>query len=200
MTQMIFCIDLDGCLSDFNRGFGDLLRRRGHQIPMGEMPCWDWPRQFGVSAQEEGAAWREVNTSPDFWVKLPPLITAAGDIDAIRHAVSNGHWIYFTTQRTGETAKQQSERWLYELGIHNPTVLITSHKATIATALGATALLDDKPQNLYTGANLQTFLMSASYNSNFIPPPKNRGEFHPQNYKPTRVFYIREMLELLKAI
>lgn len=69
-------------------------------------------------------------------------------MEDLREARTRGHEIYFITHRFGLAAKLQTEEWLKEQGMTNPTVLIAEKKAQVVEGLQLDVFVDDKPSNV----------------------------------------------------
>jgi 5' nucleotidase, deoxy (Pyrimidine), cytosolic type C protein (NT5C) len=169
-------IDIDGCLANFNKAYGNLLIQvTGVNLLPSEWDShpdfpgvWDWDSAVGYSTQDIQAAWTKIVTSPRFWESLEPLDNAKDTVKALNRLGKKGAEIYFLTHRMGLRSKVQTERWLYNLGMDYPTVILTGNKAPIAQNLGLTFFVDDKVENVNAVAiawpKAQTFVVDRLYN------------------------------------
>lgn len=151
MKRVIGC-DVDGILADFNTGFIDLIVAiAGRDLfpprPF-DIPCWDYPQEYGYTAEEVAAVWAHIQVSATFWASLAPYPDAEEMIRYLRAAVQAMDDVYFVTSRPGLTAKLQTERWLRKLGFGSPTVLISSNKGYVARALSFDVYIDDRWENV----------------------------------------------------
>lgn len=148
-------IDLDGVCADFTTGMSQALHATTGRLllePGSEPDVWAWPEAVGYTPAEVRGVWLSISASPLFWRALSPL---PGVTDALRRLDTWAHdaparSVYFLTSRVGIYAKQQTESWLREQGVRNPTVLLAdgSRKSLLADGLSLTALIDDCPENL----------------------------------------------------
>jgi uncharacterized HAD superfamily protein len=163
--------DMDGVLADWN---GPMLKALNAQcntayaFDPGGPKVWDWPQdQFGFTDDEVHEVWRKRihPATSTFWQECPPLEQDLMDRVA---QLQFQHELYFITQRSGESAKLQTERWLNKLGIIYPTVLISAAKMRACRALNLDIYIDDKPENLivfpHNAALTRRYLRAAPYN------------------------------------
>ena len=100
----------------------------------------------GLSPRQENAIWREIRSTPDFWMTLEPL--EAGSVRRLQELATRCKWhICFLTQRpftAGDTVQRQTQRWLVEQGFMLPTVIVhQGSRGRVAGALGFDVLVDD---------------------------------------------------------
>lgn len=146
----ILVADLDGAIVDFNSGYAKLLNKiQGNKLvdPLSDshLTEWDWDVKAGFDVNTIAKAWVEISNSGVFWQHLFPYSTAYDDFKALQQF--NGD-TYFCTKRPGFTAKRETEQWLRGHGFSNPTVVICEDKQSFCKAVGATMIVDDKPENL----------------------------------------------------
>jgi 5'(3')-deoxyribonucleotidase len=142
--------DIDGCLANFTQGYADLIRTTsGRDLLTPEMianpPCWNWDIAVGYTKEEVGAAWGRIKADPYFWRNLRPL---DGEVFHTIEELAWTHDIYFLTHRMGYKAKSQTEYWLDNWGVENPTVLLAGDKLPVLRALEVDLFIDDKPDTL----------------------------------------------------
>lgn len=178
---MVIGLDLDGCIADFNSDYAKrLIKVTGEdRLPVGwksnqdHITTWDWDLFHGYTKDEIAATWKSIKADTLFWQKLKPL---PGVVEAMArlNAVSREHNLYFLTNRLGVGCKQQSEKFLYNLGINYPTVMITSTKLPVIKALNISFFIDDKLEtmnevvadgtNNHTIGDKHFYLLDAPYN------------------------------------
>lgn len=145
--------DVDGVLADFSTAFvQQYLRVTGKNLfqpgDAEDAPCWNGDLYRGYTKEEASQVWAAVIASPDFWLNLPAL-SGADTVAMVIADLERRHDIYFVTSRVGETAKKQTEKWLYHmLGTPKPTVLISSQKGFCAAALKLDVYIDDNYHNV----------------------------------------------------
>ena len=146
---MIIGCDIDGVLANFNQSYIELLTKQtGIIFPYlsDTYPdVWDYDKAAGCTRQQLNTAWRTIK-SRTFWK----------DLEAYPGAVEFLAWlssrqdddVYFITSRPGDRAKEQTEKWLKRHGFFgSPTVLISSQKGAICSALNVNYYIDDKMEN-----------------------------------------------------
>ena len=152
--------DVDGVLADFNTGFAALLHYLTGRSTINTFSTWTWPEDAGFTAEEISKAWDEVNRSSQWWLSRYPL---PGTEEFLRRLAE--HDAYFITDRTGSTAKQQTEKWLIRLGVSCPTVLISGAKAILTIGLRLDLFVEDKFQNAEEiGLVARSYLLDRPYN------------------------------------
>ena len=168
---MIFAVDLDGVLADFNVAFVKLLIRYGADRTLFRPGDPEWPDRWAWYDQATPSAvlgaWGEAQNSQMFWRYLFPYPTAKKDFQTLNTARDQGHDIYFLTTRPGKTAKRETEEWIYWQGFCKPTVIITKDgtKHLVTESIQADMIVDDKPANLYGHhEGCKRFLIDRPYN------------------------------------
>ena len=182
-------IDMDGVLANFNFAYAALLeqvsgQRLFHEGYRGDPnwpATWNYARDAGYEDYEHEAWQRILSPATKFWESLDALPGIGQTIHTLDQ-LSQTHDVYFITTRPGPDAKQQTEEWLMEQGMFNPTVLIsTGNKLPLIQGLGLDAFIDDKPENVqhlskperqtdgvwlteWTPVCKQTFIVDAPYN------------------------------------
>lgn len=143
--------DVDGVLTDFVAGFTNLLAACAVELKAppfvphtnAEQQSWDFDAQPDVLA----LAWQIVRDTY-FWQKLKPLI-GLREFYLINELRAD-YDVYFLTSRPGKRAKQQTERWLKNYGVNNPTVIVVSSptdKLDVLSGLDPVDfLIEDHPQ------------------------------------------------------
>lgn len=163
-------IDLDGCCSDFVAKFRQYsVGMFGKPTPdVGPPTGWDFPN-WGLSKEEFGLVWKQINATKNFWEHLGKCKGTENLADAARD-----YTIYFITKRDptlGHTVEVQSCNWLkknYE--IEYPQVIVAENKGLLASALELFAFIDDKPENCKSVQQMaptckhSTYIRDASYN------------------------------------
>jgi uncharacterized HAD superfamily protein len=157
---MIIAVDIDGCLSNFTDSYTRLIHEEtGIQLPKAsdEWPTtWYFDREAFEKAgydkikarMIEGHIWDRIKKNETFWVKLQPLPLAQVTVTRLNDLAREGHDIYYLTHRMGIKAKLQTERWLYNLGMNFPAVIMSGNKVPILKSIGAEIFIDDKPDTI----------------------------------------------------
>lgn len=144
----------DGCLCNFTDRYARLLSNEtGIQFPKASSewpPVWYWERDLGVTQEQERTVWERdiLARGTNFWLKLKPIEGAGGVIRRLNELTRVGNGVYFLTNRMGDKAKLQTERWLFERGMDYPTVLLSGDKVPLIKALGIEFFIDDKPDTV----------------------------------------------------
>lgn len=144
-------LDLDGVLAQFIPAYRTLL----WQLQPGEPPTvtgdpreWHFEGGEGFTSETVRRAWDRIIRFPTWWEFLAPYPDARIFIRSLaRLPVAP---VFVTTRPQDEHGETQAvtERWVHRhLGVTWP-VVITDDKAREAQALGLSALVDDRPENL----------------------------------------------------
>ena len=142
--------DLDGVLAHFAIAFHQrLVDAHGDRCPKdydpSQPPCWEWPRHFGYTQEEERACWDEVWDSRTFWQHLEVMPGEERTIHQLNALhVHDGHEIHFITHRRGRAVQYQSAWFLTNAGFRHPSVIIAGDKYPIINALKLDAYIDDR--------------------------------------------------------
>jgi hypothetical protein len=158
--------DLDGTLADLQ---GALAREAAAlfpeidpaSLPRSTSPTGDRPAseeasdQTGLSlssltASQQRELWDVVCTRANFWETLNEI--EPGALARLYSLSSLRRWdVIFLTSRpetSGDSAQQQSHRWLMANGFLTPSVFVVhSSRGKIANALELDMLVDDRPEN-----------------------------------------------------
>ncbi len=103
-------------------------------------------RDARLSPRRRDRVWKEIRSTPDFWLTLDPVDPA---VVARLHerAVARGWETFFVTQRpatAGDTVQRQTQRWLVEQGFALPSVVVhDGSRGRLAAALELDFLVDD---------------------------------------------------------
>ena len=161
--RKVIQIDIDGVLAYFSYGFYELC----NVLPpkCGYPSKWDiWD---GISKKQSQDAWSKINQSCSFW-RFLPLLCMPGEMRRIEQLSADNDVYFVTSRRPGINTKKQTIDWFLENGISWPTVILSSHKGEIATAIGANYSLDDKAGNAvmisYMSKKCKSFLITRPYN------------------------------------
>ncbi|MDD5366961.1 MAG: hypothetical protein PHR30_16615 [Gallionellaceae bacterium] len=137
-------LDIDGVLADFVSAFVETIEAEtGLRIPV-PPTSWDWHRHW-LSDEQDARVWHHIEENAGFWCNIASDASVGPARWAQLADMEWGHDLYFLTYRPGRVAKWQTEHWLREHGLWNPTVLITEHKGRVAKALGLDCYIDDRP-------------------------------------------------------
>lgn len=148
-------IDVDGVLANFQPAYiSTIIAVTGRDLfpgPFGtfDIVTWNYPETYGYTTDEMAQVWNEIKEDPSFWKNLAAYPDVQEFRATIADLLNNGHDVYFITNRPGNSAKLQSETWLYNylLLIEWPTVLISAEKGECCHALNLTHYIDDNNEN-----------------------------------------------------
>jgi len=103
-----------------------------------------------LSARQQRELWKAVCARTNFWETLDEI--EPGAIARLFRLVTNRRWeLIFLTSRPeteGDTAQQQSHRWLIARGYTSPSVFVVhGSRGKIASSLQLDVLVDDRPEN-----------------------------------------------------
>ena len=166
---MIVGVDVDGVVAAFNPGYIALVKEMtGVELPPESdtyPDTWYYPQAAGVTKEQDKELWKHIRFSKDFWFNLKPYPDAVGVLVRLKWL---GADIYFVTQRVGDAAKRQTERWLHKSGFPEPTVLVTGSKGAVCKALSITHYIDDKIENCEdvrdTSPNTKGYMLKRPWN------------------------------------
>ena len=177
---MVIATDLDGCLSDFNSPYANLLIKAAggstRSLPSSwqtdpTFPAvWDYEGHYGFLPEERKMALGEIAVSRKFWQDLPTMEEAGDVIKCLNQLATENHQVYFITHRDlGLNVKIQSEIWLQRQGMLNPTVILCAaeRKADVLGDIGDNLYIDDKWQTVADcqERGVNTYLKLAPYNA-----------------------------------
>lgn len=161
--------DLDGTLADLQ---GALAREAltlfpdvdPESLPRSASPESEPPSSPGAAQDQDNAGvsisalaphkqrmlWAEVCARTNFWETLDEI--EPGALGRLYDLASVGGWeVIFLTSRpetAGDTAQNQSHRWLTARGFLTPSVFVVhGSRGKIAEALALDMLVDDRPEN-----------------------------------------------------
>src|SRR3990167_4806743 len=146
-------VDLDGCIANFNLAYGKRLAEANGKdlLPEGwkDKPevfvTWNWDSWYGYSSEIQNLVWRrDIINNPTFWGTLKPLDGAVETIKKLNFMSKAGIEVSFITHRMGLMVKTQTEKWLYDVGIDYPTVIIAEDKIPVIRAMKLNFYVDDK--------------------------------------------------------
>lgn len=199
---MILALDIDGVLANFNlhcaKKFIEITKEdrfpeNWYMHPERLCPVWDWWFHWGYTEKQRKAVFAKMEkANPPFWYDLPIMPLVKDSLFCLnRRAMYHGDQVYFLTHRLGDTAKIQTERWLYQYGLAYPTVLIVAadKKYTVLDALGADVFIDDKLETVRSaiGHAKRVYLQDAPHNQ--LPTAEEN------NARYTRIKTVQHMLE-----
>jgi hypothetical protein len=171
--------DLDGVLADFASAYRDVeagLFGVDPVAPAAE-PAEEEEQQNAAAAEpsqpsrdrsRRDAIWRQIQSTPDFWLSLQPTDPFA--VRRIHHLMLRHRWeVFFITQRPatqGDTVQRQTQRWLVAQGFDLPSVLVISgSRGAAAGALRLDYHVDDSATNcldVLSDANARPILIVGS--------------------------------------
>lgn len=184
-------LDCDGVVAAFAPAYAKILTKlTGVVFPVAD-PAWPatwfWDRDAGITPEQESAAWQQVLKSHTFWANLAPLPGAKEAARLLNKMTKAGHEVFWITNRPGTCPKLQTEKFLYNLGINYPTVIVAADKLPIISALKLDFYCDDRAETIISVAGATknvnnqpvpvvefVFLREAPYNVNFQYPPNVR--------------------------
>jgi len=159
MKKFVVQFDVDGVLADFDLGYRTLYQ----ELYGGDL----LPRPTRWNQSNDHHVWLEIKKRPYFWASLEPLASES-ELHAIERLKFLAADVYFVTHRMGYDPKGQTEFWLRQYGISNPTVIVSGLKAEVARGIGATHCIDDKFGNAYMvschSRETKSYLLDAPYN------------------------------------
>ena len=146
MTNPVIVFDLDGTIVDFILGY-TVIANNWFGTPIVkavEQSDWNLDEALGLTEVQTNLIWNHIQGHDRFWAELP----AIGEPKEMQQIAELAEEFdtYFVTMRSGVAVKRQSEEWLVERGIKNPSVIVTRGgrlKGPLALAIGATYLLED---------------------------------------------------------
>ena len=154
---MIIGVDVDGIIANFQRDYQELfVKLTGESRWPGGIPYapprWDYATHsdVGYTKEEDAKVWKYIEESPNFWANLPGYPDTQKSIDRLWNLQKSGHDVYFITNRSGKTAKAQTESFIYQYTpsmLPPPTVIVSAQKGLSCTAINASVYIDDKPSN-----------------------------------------------------
>ena len=89
--------------------------------------------------------WAAIKASDTFWQNIPPYPDAQEQLLRLQDA---GIPMVFITNRMGVNPEQQTRQWLADLGVTDPYVVVSEHKAKVCNELGVNYYIDDKNENV----------------------------------------------------
>lgn len=172
--------DIDGVLANFSDSYASLLHKEtGIVFPKcsDTWPVdWFWERKMGVTSKQEKSVWDgSILSSKSFWRNLDALDGSTPAIYRLNNMAQQGDQIFFITNRPGLCSKYQTERWLYDLGMSYPTVLVAADKLPLLKALKIDFFIDDRPETIQeVGLDASVphlYLKDAPYNRTQVYAP-----------------------------
>jgi hypothetical protein len=154
--------DLDGVLADFASAYRDVEAGLfgADQAPSVAEPAEEEEQQNAAAADQSSkpsrdrsrrdAIWRQIQSTPDFWLSLKPTDPLA--VRRIHDLMMRYRWeVFFITQRPatqGDTVQRQTQRWLVSQGFDLPSVLVIGgSRGAAAGALRLDYHVDDSATN-----------------------------------------------------
>lgn len=171
-------VDIDGVLANFNLAYAKLLTNQtGITFPTTspDWPAvWNYDRAAGITPEQEKTAWKTIMEDDTFWLNLKPYPEAQVVTTQLNHLTKLGHECFFLTNRMGNRAKVQTERFLYGIGSDYPCVILVADKTPLIRLLGLNFFIDDKLDTVNEVARVaeeeklpvhgHTYLLAAPYN------------------------------------
>lgn len=145
-TKQVVVCDVDGVLALFTRAFAALCTYHTGKAVSEDATKWNWVDDYGVTQEEQDGIWKWIADNPGWWTSLQPY-TDTFDVIQRLNTVAEVHDLYYMTTRP-LGARRATEAWLREHGMTAGSVVVTGQKGKACQALGATAFLDDRPENV----------------------------------------------------
>jgi len=165
----IVAVDMDGVLANFNDAFARLLNdlhATEISLPPDGPAVWSWPTIYGWTSSQHHKAWEHIQENGEWWLDLEPLPQADDLIDALLQLRHRDVPIYFVTSRSPlALAQEATSAWLEAHHFALPSVIVVPPgvgKPQIFAAIGATIIIDDKPDNC--SVHCTNLLVDAPYN------------------------------------
>lgn len=166
--SVVVGVDVDGVLADFVRGFTAYGRQLyGKHVPViHTVDHRGWDDFPELDAAQQHTVWSYIRNSTCFWRMLEPCasVSVFNTLTALNAEIP----LYFITNRPGIKTKQQTEGWLADHGVYNPTVVVTADKGYAVQGLGVTHYIDDKAGNAvftkYQNKQSKVYLLDRPYN------------------------------------
>lgn len=169
--------DVDGVLAEFILAFTALANRLYGTpiIRTEEQPSWRFSKLDYI---QERRVWEIIQATPGWWTGLAPLVgpETLGRI----HRLTRTDNVVFGTSRVSDVdpAARQTVEWLRQLGIPNPSVVVTKLKGDLARLIQADYAIDDKAENaacihwISDSPQTQVYLLDRPYNRNYTLPDR----------------------------
>lgn len=191
MKTQTIVFDIDGVLADFVAHFTKTAGRiTAKPLPVTathEHRLWDvFP---GLAPEDVTKTWAYIANNPTFWTELPSLVS---ETDRGLLGYLAPHNVYFATSRRTPGALSASKEWIYaNLGIVQPSVVVTHRKGEFCKVVDANYFIDDKSENVdcaiwMTDGKTKSYVVSRLYNEDL---------FAPHSSKAHRVPSVREFIE-----
>ena len=131
-----------GAGGDDVSGASDGPAPRGHPRVSREASA----RDVRSSPRRRHRIWKEIRSTPDFWLTLDPMDAAV--VPRLHELAVSRRWeTFFLTQRpatAGDTVQRQTQRWLVERGFSLPSVVVHGgSRGRLAAALELDFLVED---------------------------------------------------------
>lgn len=181
-TITTIACDLDGCLANFTKSYGDcLIQVGGNLLPDGwrndpDFPkTWYWDREAGYRTEVETEVWQNHIMQPGskFWQNLEPLPYARETLLMLNSRQKRGDQVWFVSHRMGDRAHLQTLTWLYNHGMDYPQLVFAEDKVPVLRLLKPNFFIDDKPSTCEAvekaskqegWKNFQNYCKDAPYN------------------------------------
>jgi 5'(3')-deoxyribonucleotidase len=142
MAKIIF--DVDGVLADFVAAFTVLAGCQPPWTTRENQAAWSFKDKIAPAVIVD--TWNKLRADPYWWEDLPPMVSM--DVFWQIDELQERHEMLFVTARvSNHNVQRQTQNWLRDHGITNPSVVVSVKKGEIAAAFGADYHIDDKPEN-----------------------------------------------------
>lgn len=165
-------LDIDGVFADFDLAITKLGcdKIRSTIVPESDVDQVAYSKYSNMTPTESGRAWALIHEDPNFWLHVPPNPAIDPETIEYLNELALFHDFYFVTARPEVTAvKRNTETWLKDYGVRNPTVIMSRWKGEIAQAIDAEFMIDDKHSNAsfaiwHTRKRCQGYVLDRPYN------------------------------------
>lgn len=151
---MRIALDLDGVLADLPAAFREVAAGLYGAVRVEDPAAPDVHGErehvLGLSAPQVDRVWREIRSTPDFWMLLQPIDASA--LPRLQELAVRRRWeVVFLTCRpdtAGHAVQYQTQRWLAAQGFELPSVVtVTLSRGQVALALALDMVVDDSLAN-----------------------------------------------------
>jgi 5'(3')-deoxyribonucleotidase len=180
MKTQTIVFDIDGVLADFVAHFTKTAGRVTEKpLPVtctyGHI-AWDlFP---GLSPEDVTKTWAYIAHNSSFWTELPSLLS---EEDRNQLTSLRSHTVYFATSRRTPGALSASKEWIYaNLGIVQPSVVVTHRKGEFCKVVDANYFIDDKSENVdcaiwMTDGRTKSYVIDRIYNQGAAAPHSSKA-------------------------
>lgn len=191
MKTQTVVFDIDGVLADFSAHFTKTAECvTGKPLPVTRTVEHEaWSVFPGLTPEDVTRTWTYIASNPVFWTELPALLSN-DDQESLKALAP--HNVYFATSRKTPGSLRASKEWIYaNLGIVQPSVVVTHRKGEFCKVVDAAYFIDDKSENV----DCAIWMTDGKTKSYAIDRIYNQGTYAPHSSKARRVATVREFIE-----